>query len=78
MKEVTIYSLNAKLRKINKNYPWSMPDWFKIILTITSTIIGIVFIVIMIYLRRSGNCVLFRKHLSKRKNSKSISQHSHD
>ena len=78
MKHVTIHSLNAKLRKINKTYPWSMPDWLKIILTITSTIIGTVFIVILIYLRRSGNCVLFGKHLKKKRKSKSISQHSHD
>ena len=78
MKDVTIHSLNAKLRKINKNYPWSMPDWLKIILTITSSIIGIVFIVIMLYLRRSGNCVLLGKHLNKRKKPKSVSQDSHD
>ena len=64
MKEVMIHSLNAKLRKINKTYPWSMQDWLKIILTITSTVIGIVFIVIMIYLRRSGNCMFWGKHLN--------------
>ena len=40
--------------------------------------IGVVFIVIMIYLRRSGNCMLSRKHLNKRRKSKFISQHSHD
>ena len=32
MKDVTIPSLKSKLKKINKNYPWSMPDWSKIIL----------------------------------------------
>ena len=67
-----------KLTKIKKNYPWWMSDWLKIILTITSTVIGIVFIVIMIYLRRPGNCVLSGKHLYKRRKSKSISQHSCD
>ena len=51
MKQVMIHFLNTKLRKINRNYPWSMPDWLKIILMITSTIIDIVFIVIMIYHR---------------------------
>ena len=78
MKGVTMQYLNTKLRKINRNYPWSMPDWLKIVLMITSTIIGVVFIVIMIYLRSTGNCMLSRKHLDKRRKSKSISQHSHD
>ena len=78
MKDVMMHSLNAKLRKINKNYPWSMPNWLNIILMIASTIIGIVLIVIMIYHTRSGNCMLFGKHLNKRRTSKSISQHSHD
>ena len=40
IKELMIHSLNIKLRKINRNYPWSLPDWLKIVLTITSTIIG--------------------------------------
>ena len=55
-----------------------MPDWLEIVLTITSTIIGVLFIVIVIYLRRTGNCMLLGKHLNKRRKSKSISQHSHD
>ena len=54
-----------------------MPDWLKIILMIASTIIDIVFIVIMIYLRGSGNCMILGKHLNKRRNSKSTSQYSH-
>ena len=29
MKEVMIQSLNSKVREINRNYPWSMPDWLK-------------------------------------------------
>ena len=78
MKEVTIHSLNTKLRKINRNYPWAMPDCLKIVLMITSTIIGIVSIVIIIYLRRTGNCMLSGKHLNKRRKLKPISQHSHD
>ena len=55
-----------------------MPDWLKIILNITSTIIGIVFIVIMIYLRKFGSCMLLGKHLNKRRKPKFISQHSND
>ena len=73
MQEVTIHSLNSKLREINRNYPWSMPDWLKVLLTITSTIKGIVYIVVRIYLRRTGNCMLLGKHLNKRRKSKSIS-----
>ena len=76
VKDVTMHLLNAKLRKINKNYPRSMPDWLKIILMITTTIISIVFVVIMIYLRRSGICLLLGKHLNKRRKFKSICQYS--
>ena len=72
MQEVTIPSLNTKLREINRNYPWSMPDWLKIVLTITASIIGIVFMVVMIYLRRTGNCMLLEKHLNKRRKSNSL------
>ena len=74
MQEVTIHSLNTKLREISRNYPLSMPDWLKIVLTVTSTIIGIVSMVVMIYLRRTCNCVLSVKHLNKRRKSKSIHQ----
>ena len=78
MKEVTIHSLNTKLRKINRNYPWSMLDWIQIVLMITSTLIGKVFVVSMIYLRRTGNCMISGMHLHKKRKSKSISQHSHN
>ena len=66
MQEVTIHSLNTTLREINRNYPWLMPDWMKIVLMVTSTIIGIVFMVIVIYLRRTSNCMLLQKHLNKK------------
>ena len=55
-----------------------MPDSLKIVLMVTSTIIGIVFVVVMIYLRRTGNCMLLGKHLNKKRKSKSISQFSHN
>ena len=55
-----------------------MPDWLQIVLMIICTITGIVFFVIMIYLRWTGNCMLSGKHLNKRRKSKSISKHSHD
>ena len=71
IQEVTIHSLKTKLKEINRNYPWLMPDWLKIVLTVTSTIIGIVFVVV-IYLRRTSNCMLSGKHLNKKRKSKSI------
>ena len=55
-----------------------MPDWLKILLTITSTIIGIVFVVVTIYIRRTANCMLSGKHLNKKKKFKSISQLPHN
>ena len=78
MQEITIHSLYTNLRDINRNYPWLMPDWLKIVLTITSTIIGIVFMVVVLYLRRTGNCILLGKHLNKKRKSKSISQLCHN
>ena len=64
MQEVTIYSLNTKLRENNKKN--------------SSNIIGIAFVVVMIYLRRTGNCMLSGKHLNKRRKSKSIRQLTHN
>ena len=63
MQEVTIHSLDIKYIEINRNYSWLMPDWLKIVLMVTSTIIGIVFVVVIIYLRRTGTCMLLEKHL---------------
>ena len=44
MGEVTVQSLSTKLKDINKNYLYTMPDWLKIMLTLTSTIIAIMVI----------------------------------
>ena len=74
MQEVTIYSLNTKHREINRNYPWLMPDWLKKVLTIMSTFIGTVFVIVIIYLRRTSNCILSGKHLNKKRKSKSINK----
>ena len=40
MQKATIHSVKTKVREINRNYPWWMPDWLKIVLMITSTIIA--------------------------------------
>ena len=70
MAEVTVHTLNTKLKEINRNYPYTMPDWFKIMLTVTSTIIAIIVVVVVIYAKKSGNC-LCGKHLqNNRKNQK--------
>ena len=37
MAEVTVHTLSNKLQEINRNYPYTMPAWLKIML-ITSTI----------------------------------------
>ena len=55
-----------------------MPDWLKIVLMITPTIIGTVLVVVVIYLRRTGNCKLSGKHLNKKRKSQSISQLPHN
>ena len=70
MAEVTVHTMSTKLQEINKNYPYTMLDWLKIMLTITSTIIAITVLVVVIYAKKSGNC-LHEKHLnSNRKNKK--------
>ena len=49
MAEVTVHTLSNKLQEINSNYPYTMPDWLKIMLTITSTIIAIIVIEVVIH-----------------------------
>ena len=47
-----------------------MPDWLKIMLTITSIVIAIIIVLVLIYTKKSGNCLL-RKHIwNNRKNKK--------
>ena len=55
-----------------------MPDWLEIVLMITSTIIGIVFMVVVIHLRKSGNCMLLGKYINKERKSKSINHLPHN
>ena len=62
MAEVTDHALSTKFQEINRNYPCTMPDWLKIMLTITSTIIAITVIVVLINATKFGNYLL-RKHL---------------
>ena len=70
MEEVTLHTLSTKLQEMNRNYPYTVPDWLTIMLTITSTIITIIVIVLSIYTKKSGNC-LHGKHLwNNRKNKK--------
>ena len=71
--EVTVQSLSTKLKNINKNYPYTIPDRLKIMLTVTSTVTIIIVVAIIIYLKKSGNC-LVRKHLwNNKKNEKTTS-----
>ena len=49
MPEVIVHTLTTKLQEINRNYPYTMPDCLKIMLTITSTKIAIIVTVVLIY-----------------------------
>ena len=70
MTEVTVHTLSTKPQDINRKYPYTMPDWLNIMLNITSTIIAIIVIVVLMYTKKSGNCV-HGKHLqNNRKNKK--------
>ena len=55
MAEVTVQSLSIKLQDINRNYPYTMPDWLKIMHTVSSIVIAIVIIAVLMYARKSGN-----------------------
>ena len=46
-----------------------MPDWLQIMLTVTFTIIAIIVKVVVIYAKKSGNC-LCRKHLQNNRKNK--------
>ena len=71
MVEVTVHTLSNKFQEINRNYPYTMPVWLKIMLTITSTVIAIIVVVVVIYAKKSGNC-LCRKHLQNNRKNKNI------
>ena len=68
MVEVTVQTLSNKLQEINSSYPYAMPDWLKIMLTVTSTIIAIIVIVVAIYAKKSGNCLCRKCLQNNRKN----------
>ena len=57
MAEVTMHTLSTKLQEIDRNYPYTMPDWLKIMLTFTSTVLAIIVIVVLIYTKKSSNCL---------------------
>ena len=46
-----------------------MPDWLKIMLTITSTIIAIIVVVVEIYAKKSGNCLCRKCLQNNRRNN---------
>ena len=71
---MTVQSLSTKLQDTNKNYLYAMPDWLKIMFTITSTIISIMVIVVLICAKKSGNCLL-RKHLGNNRKNKNTDFH---
>ena len=69
MAELTVLSLSTKLQDINGNFPYTMPDWLKIMLTVGSTVIAIIIIAVIICVKKSGNCIL-RKHLQNNRKKK--------
>ena len=67
MAEMTVQSLSIKLQYINRNYLYTMPDWLKIMFTVTSTVIAIIVIAVIIYGKKSGNCLLGKYLQNNRK-----------
>ena len=66
MAEVIVHILNNKCHEINRNYPYTMPDWLKIMLTVTSTILAIILVVVVIYAKKSGNCLCGKHRTTER------------
>ena len=73
MVEVTVKSLSTKLKNIHRNYPFLMPDWLKIMLTVTCTVVIIIVIALIIYIKKSGNCLIGKHLQDNRKNGKTAS-----
>ena len=68
MAEVTVHTFSNKLQEINSNDPYTMPDWLKIMLFKTSTIIAIIVIVVVFYAKKPGNCLYGKWLQNNRKN----------
>ena len=45
-----------------------MPDWLEIVLTVSSTVIAIIAIILLIYVKKSGKCLLGKHLQNNRKN----------
>ena len=60
---------SIKLQEINRKYLYSMPDWLQIMLSITSPITAI--IVVVIYAKKSSNCLCGKHPQNNGKNKKS-------
>ena len=70
MAENTAQYFSTKLHKINRNSPYIMPDWLKIMLTVTSAVKAIIFITVITYIKKSGNCLLGKQLQNNKKNKK--------
>ena len=70
MAEVTVQSLSTKLQDSNRNYPYTMPDWLQIMLTVTSTMMAIIVVVVLVNAKKAGNCLLGKHLQNNRKNKK--------
>ena len=57
MKDTTIMSLNQQLTNISKDYPWEIPLWSKILITVVLTLLTIVVLICCIC-RQCGNCLI--------------------
>ena len=67
MKDMSIESLNKTLQEINNDYPWTLPFYLKVTITVIVTIVLVIFIIICILcqtgrLKRLLGCLPKRKY----------------
>ena len=73
IRDITLGELNSTLSQIDNEYPWQMPTWLKIFLSIITTIVIIGIIIICCICRARG--IYVEEHLlnwcSKKSNARS-------
>ena len=56
IKDTTILSLNQQLINISNDYPWELPLWCKILITVALTLLTVVVIIVCCVCHQRGNC----------------------
>ena len=58
IKNTTIMALNQQLTNISTDYPWELPLWSKILITIVLTLLTVVLLIMCCICHQCGNCLI--------------------